>query len=66
MSVWRNFLATLLPWVFSKAEAAAVAAVEKKDVGEAIQLTEEDVAKVAAAAAPVIDETIKKATKTKK
>lgn len=66
MSVWRNFLATILPWVFKKAEAGAVAAAKNEDVKAAVALTEADVAEIANAAAPVVAETVKKATKPKK
>jgi hypothetical protein len=66
MSVWRNFLSAILPWVFKKGEAAAVAAVNKQDVGKATAITEADLAEVAAAAAPVVEATIKKATKAPK
>lgn len=68
MSVWRNFLAAILPWVFKTGEAAAEAAVNKQDVGKAAG----DAAKGAAddpnvikAATDVVDETVKKVGKKK-
>lgn len=66
MSVWRNFLAAILPWVFKTGEAAAEAAVNKEDVGKAAG----DAAKGAAtdqavvdAAKDVVTETVKKVGK---
>ena len=35
MSVWRNLLSAVLPWLFKTGEAAATAAVNKQDVAKA-------------------------------
>jgi hypothetical protein len=69
MSVWRNFLATVLPWIFKTGEAAANAAVNKQDVGKAasnaVEGIESDPAILAAAQAAA-DKTVKSITKGKK
>lgn len=66
MSVWRNFLAAILPWVFKTADAAATAAVNKQDVGkaasDAVEGIENDPAVIAAAQAAA-DKTVKSITK---
>lgn len=68
MSVWRNFLAALLPWVFKTGEAAATAAVNKQDVGKAAGDAAAGIAddlNVVKAATDVVDETVKKVGKKK-
>lgn len=69
MSVWRNLLATLFPWFFKGALDAAATAATKGDVGasikENINAATQD-PNVIAAENAIIDETIKKVTKTKK
>ena len=65
-SVWRNFLAAILPWVFKTGEAAATAAVNKQDVGKAAgdaAAGVADDAKVIKAATDVVDATVKKVGK---
>lgn len=66
MSVWRNFLSAVLPWVFKSAEAAADAAVKKGDpakaAAEAVSGLSND-SKVLSATEEVIVETVKKAKK---
>ena len=64
MSVWRNLLRTVLPFLFKEAEVAATAAVEKKDIGGAVQdslskVKPEDVQPVVDAAQAVADKTVK-------
>jgi hypothetical protein len=66
MSVWRNFLAAILPWIFKTGEAAAEAAVAKQDVGKAAgdaAAGAADDAKVVAAATDVVNATVKKVGK---
>ena len=63
MSVWRNFLAAVLPWLFKTGEAAAEAAVAKQDAGKAAADAAKgavDDPKVVAAATDVVTETVKK------
>lgn len=63
MSVWRNFLAAVLPWFFKTGEAAAEAAVKNQDVakaaGDAAAGAVDDPA-VIKAATDVATETVKK------
>jgi hypothetical protein len=47
MSVWRNFLAAILPWIFKAGDAAAEAAVAGKtgaEVGQAAEAVGEQAA----------------------
>ena len=66
MSVWRKFLAAVLPWLFKTGEAAAEAAVNKQDVGKAASDAAQGAATdpaVVQAATDVVTETVKKVGK---
>ena len=68
MSVWRNFLTAVLPWLFKTGEAAAEAAVKKEDVGKAAgdaAAGAVDDPNVVKAATDVVNETVKKVGKKK-
>lgn len=61
MSVWRNLLSKLLPFLFKAGEAAAEAAVEKKDPKQAAldAVANEDTSAVVSAATDVAVKTVK-------
>ena len=65
MSVWRKFLKALLPFLFREAAVAADAAIEGKDVKEAVlaDAKNADLSPVIDAAREVADKTIDSVTK---
>ncbi len=66
MSVWRNFLATILPWVTFGLFNTAKAAATKQDVGKVVSDTLDAASKdpkVVAAEEAIINETVRKVGK---